>query len=82
MPIHAIKSLYQLNLLGFLCVYPHCSSRNLMFEKISIHTPRQFVPPNINIGNWTTLEPLFKQLEEQLKTASNTAKLEQVILNW
>ena len=53
-----------------------------MFEKISIHTPRQFVPPNINIGNWTTLEPLFKQLEEQIKTASSAEKLELFILNW
>ena len=53
-----------------------------MFEKISIHTPRQFVPSNINIGNWTTLEPLFKQLEEQVKTASSAEKLELFILNW
>ncbi len=53
-----------------------------MFEKISIYTPRQFVPPNINIGNWTTLEPLFKQLEEQIKTASSAEKLELFILNW
>ena len=53
-----------------------------MFEKISIHTPRQFVPSNINIGNWTTLEPLFKQLEEQIKTASSAEKLELFILNW
>ena len=53
-----------------------------MFEKISIHTPRQFVPPNINIGDWTAIEPLFHQLEEQLKTASTTEKIEQVILNW
>ena len=53
-----------------------------MFEKISIHTPRQFVPSNINIGNWTALEPLFKQLEEQIKTASSAEKLELFILNW
>ena len=53
-----------------------------MFEKISIHTPRQFVPSNINIGNWTTLEPLFKQLEEQIKIASSAEKLELFILNW
>ena len=53
-----------------------------MFEKISIHTPRQFVPSNINIGNWTKLEPLFKQLEEQIKTASSAEKLELFILNW
>ena len=40
-----------------------------MFEKISIHTPRQFVPTELNPGEWPSLEPLFDQLE-------------QAILNW
>ena len=33
-----------------------------MFQKISIHTPRQFVPADLNAGSWPTLEPLFDQL--------------------
>lgn len=53
-----------------------------MFEKISIYTPRQFVPANINLGNWKELNPLFKKLEEQLDTSSTDENLEQVILNW
>ena len=53
-----------------------------MFEKISIYTPRQFVPANINLGNWKELNPLFKKLEEQLDTSSSAENLEQVILNW
>ena len=53
-----------------------------MFEKISIYTPRQFVPANINLGNWIELNPLFKKLEEQLDTSSTAENLEQVILNW
>ena len=53
-----------------------------MFEKISIYTPRQFVPANINLGNWKELNPLFKKLEEQLDTSSTAENLEQVILNW
>jgi len=68
-------------LLGFSSLYPQNSS-SLMFEKISIYTPRQFVPANINLGNWKELNPLFKKLEEQLDTSSTAENLEQVILNW
>lgn len=53
-----------------------------MFEKISIYTPRQFVPANINLGSWKELSPLFEKLEEQLDTSSSAENLEQVILNW
>ena len=53
-----------------------------MFEKISIHTKRQFVPTDLNTGDWTELAPLFEQLEKQLSAATNAEQLEQVILNW
>lgn len=68
-------------MLGFSSLYPQNSS-SLMFEKISIYSPRQFVPANINLGNWKELNPLFKKLEEQLDTSSTAENLEQVILNW
>ena len=68
-------------MLGFLSLYPQ-NSHSLMFEKISIYTPRQFVPANINLGSWKELNPLFKKLEEQLDTSSSAENLEQVILNW
>ena len=68
-------------MLGFLSLYPQ-NFHSLMFEKISIYTPRQFVPANINLGNWKELNPLFKKLEEQLDTSSTAENLEQVILNW
>ena len=68
-------------MLGFLSLYPQ-NSHSLMFEKISIYTPRQFVPANINLGSWKELNPLFKKLEEQLDTSSTAENLEQVILNW
>ena len=48
-----------------------------MFEKISIHTPRQFIPANLNPGDWASLEPLFDQLEQQLAarpTRPNSSK--------
>ena len=53
-----------------------------MFEKIFIHTPRQFVPTELNPGEWPSLEPLFDKLEQQLTDASDAAQLEQAILNW
>ncbi len=68
-------------MLGFLSLYPQ-NFRSLMFEKISIYTPRQFVPANINLGSWKELNPLFEKLEEQLDTSSSAENLEQVILNW
>ena len=68
-------------MLGFLSLYPQ-DFLSLMFEKISIYTPRQFVPANINLGSWKELNPLFKKLEEQLDTSSTADNLEQVILNW
>ena len=68
-------------MLGFLSLYPQ-NFLSLMFEKISIYTPRQFVPANINLGSWKELNPLFEKLEEQLDTSSSAENLEQVILNW
>ena len=68
-------------MLGFLSLYPQ-NFHSLMFEKISIYTPRQFVPANINLGSWKQLNPLFEKLEEQLDTSSSAENLEQVILNW
>ena len=53
-----------------------------MFEKITLHTPRQFVPADLNTGNWDALAPLFDQLEQQFSAATDAAQLEQTILNW
>jgi oligoendopeptidase F len=53
-----------------------------MFEKITLHTPRQFVPADLNAGEWASLAPLFDQLEQQFSAATDTAQLEQAILNW
>ena len=53
-----------------------------MFEKITLHTPRQFVPADLNAGDWASLAPLFDQLEQQFSAATDAAQLEQAILNW
>ncbi len=41
-----------------------------MFEKITHHTPRQFLPDNLNAGDWAALAPLFDQLEQQFSAAT------------
>ena len=53
-----------------------------MFEKIALHTPRTFVPADLNPGDWATLAPLFDQLERQLNADDDAAQLEQAILDW
>ncbi|MCH2382528.1 MAG: M3 family metallopeptidase, partial [Pedosphaera sp.] len=53
-----------------------------MFEKITLHTPRTFVPDDLNAGDWAALAPLFEQLEQQLSAAADAVQLEQAILNW
>ncbi|MDP6794089.1 MAG: M3 family oligoendopeptidase [Verrucomicrobiota bacterium] len=53
-----------------------------MFEKIIHHTTRQFVPVELNPGDWPSLKPLFDQLEGQLSNATDATQLEQAILNW
>ncbi len=46
-----------------------------MFEKITVHTPRQFVPADLNTGDWAALAPLFEQLEQQLSAAADAASV-------
>ena len=53
-----------------------------MFEKIILHTPRQFVPAELTPGDWPLLRPLFDQLEKQFAEADNSMQLEQAIINW
>ena len=53
-----------------------------MFEKITLHTPRQFVPADLTASDWNALAPLFDQLGQQLSAAADAAQLEQAILNW
>jgi len=49
-----------------------------MFEKISIHTPRQFVTEELNPGDWPSLEPLFDQLERQMAEAQRMKEEEDI----
>ncbi|MGN6555604.1 MAG: M3 family oligoendopeptidase [Verrucomicrobiota bacterium] len=46
------------------------------------HKPRRFVPTEINLGDWTQIQPLFEQLEQRAKAATNAAALEQWLYEW
>lgn len=53
----------------------------LPFGKLDPFKPRTFVPAVADLGDWSTIEPLFDQLEERLAAASNVAGLEQWVLD-
>jgi oligoendopeptidase F len=54
----------------------------LPFGKLPPAKPRSFVPPEINLGDWPQIAPLFDKLEQQAAAANNTQAFEQWILNW
>src|SRR5436190_18201620 len=54
----------------------------LPFDKLPVHSPRQFVPANADLGNWSEIEPLFNKLEEGIARISSSADLERWLKNW
>lgn len=55
---------------------------SLPFQNLPAHKPRRFVPTEINLGDWTQIQPLFEQLEQRAKAATNAAALEQWLYEW
>jgi oligoendopeptidase F len=53
----------------------------LPFENLPPHAPRRFVPPAIDLGNWTQIAPLFDQLEQRAPLCRTVAGLEDWILD-
>ncbi|MEZ5277875.1 MAG: M3 family oligoendopeptidase [Opitutaceae bacterium] len=53
----------------------------LPFGKLDPFKPREFVPSDVDLGQWSQIEPLFDQLEQRLSDASDVAALEQWILD-
>lgn len=53
----------------------------LPFDKLPVHTPRRFVPANLNLGDWKQLAPLFDQLEARAPQCATTADFERWILD-
>ena len=54
----------------------------LPFGELPIHTPRQLVPGQIDLGDWSALAPLFDAVEKKLCGASSVAELESALLGW
>ena len=54
----------------------------LPFGKLPPFAPREFVPVEADLGNWSQLAPLFDQLEARAAKASSLAEFEQWLLAW
>src|SRR5438876_1020708 len=54
----------------------------LPFENLPAHKPRQFVPPEINLGDWPQIAPVFHRLENLAKQCQSAADLEGWLLKW
>lgn len=54
----------------------------LPFGKLPPYRPRQFVPENIDLGDWEQLKPLFDRLEVEGEQCVALADFERWLLNW
>ncbi|MFM2294383.1 MAG: hypothetical protein RLZZ350_796 [Verrucomicrobiota bacterium] len=54
----------------------------LPFTSLPPHTPRSFVPVQLNLGDWAQLAPLFDRLEKQAALAASATELERWLVAW
>src|SRR5882672_5168629 len=54
----------------------------LPFGKLPAFAPRQFVPADASLGDWTQLSPLFNQLEAGSARCKSVGDLERWLLDW
>jgi oligoendopeptidase F len=54
----------------------------LPFGKLPAYRPRKFVPPALDLGDWTQIVPLFTQLEKRAPECKTAAQLECWLLDW
>lgn len=54
----------------------------LPFQNLPVHSPRKFVHPTADLGDWPQVEPLFNQLEERIATINTAKDLERWLLDW
>jgi len=54
----------------------------LPFGNLPPYRSRQFVPTNLNLGDWNQIVRLFDQLEARVARCASTAELEQWLLDW
>ncbi len=54
----------------------------LPFGKLPPHTPRRFVPVDIDLGSWEQLAPLFDRLDARASACQSVKDLEDWLLDW
>ena len=54
----------------------------LPFEALPAHKPRRFVPPEIDLGDWGQIAPLFDQLAARSPACATATDLERWLLDW
>src|SRR3954468_4802156 len=59
-----------------------CAMNLLPFGELPVHTPRQLVPEQIDLGDWKQIAPLFDVVEKKLASANSVSELESALLAW
>jgi oligoendopeptidase F len=54
----------------------------LPFGKLPAFAPRQFIPGQANLGQWSQLSPLFDRLEAAAPQCQSAAELERWLFDW
>src|SRR5581483_10210265 len=54
----------------------------LPFGKLAPAKPRIFLPPAIDLGNWSQIAPLFDRLEARARQIDSVADLETWLIDW
>jgi oligoendopeptidase F len=54
----------------------------LPFGKLPPHSPRRFVPVEIDLGKWEAIAPLFDQLEGRAQACATASAFEAWLLDW
>ncbi len=54
----------------------------LPFGSLPTFKPRQFVPAQLDLGDWVQIAPFFDQLETRIATAKSVADLEAWLMAW
>ena len=55
---------------------------SLPFDKLPPHKPRRFVPPAVDLGDWTQISPLFDRIERRGPQCAAPAELEVWLVDW
>lgn len=56
--------------------------RLLPFADLPLYGPRRFVPKDANLGDWTSISPLFDALEERARQVQTAADLSEWLVDW